>query len=420
LSLLCLYSAAHAVAAPENRSAAWTVSLEGEIRERFESTRNGVFGLVDAPDSDALLHRASLSIGGHRNEGIGAKLQLIGALTSGWDGDRSPVQDNSFDVLQAYAHATFAIADTTVNLRVGRQELALGASRLVSVRESPNVRRAFDGIRGTWVLDDALRVDAFVLRPVQPELGALDDRSSSDQTFSGLYGTFVLDALPGQVETYYLYLNRRRAAFAQATASETRHTLGMRLAGEGDAIDWNIEGAWQWGSFGAAAIRAWTLSVDLGYRWASIALAPRIGLKVNLISGDRDLDDDTLGTFNPLFPKLPYFSDANLVTPANLSDLQPNLTLRLAPNVTAAMSWNVLWKFARADAFYAPPLSVVPGTATSKRHSIGHQTSVSIAWQATGSLSIAGSYVYFEPGSVARSAGGVDGSFAAAWVQLRF
>lgn len=417
--VICMHASAHAIAHSDMPDA-WTVSIAGELRERVESTRNEIFGLVDANDSDALLHRASLSIEAHRDERSGARLQLISALTSGWDGDRSPVQDDSFDVLQAYAYATFAIADATVKLGVGRQELSLGASRLVSVRESPNVRRAFDGMRATWVRDETLQVDAFMLRPVQPQLGAFDDRSSTDQTFSGLYGTFRLDALPGQVETYYLYMYRRRAAFAQDSASESRHTFGARLAGERNAVDWNIEGAWQWGSFGAATIRAWTLSFDLGYRWRSTALAPRLGLKANIISGDRDLEDGTLGTFNPLFPKLPYFSDANLVTPANLIDLQPNLTIPLAPGVTIATSWNVLWKFARADAFYAPPLTAVPGTDTSRSRRIGQQTSVSIEWQATESLTIAGTYVYFEPGAVARNAGGVHGRFAAGWIQFRF
>lgn len=265
-----------------------------------------------------------------------------------------------------------------------------------------------------------MQIDAFLVHPVQPELGVLDDRSSSDQTFSGIYGTFALDALPGQLEAYYLYMDRRQAAFSQATASESRHTVGARLAGEHNAADWNIEGAWQWGSFGAATIRAWTLSADVGYRWSSTVLAPRIGLKADVISGDWDLDDGTLGTFNPLFPKLPYFSDANLVTPANLIDLQPNLTIQLAPNVTLATSWNVRWKFARDDAFYSPPLTAVAGTAASKSRSIGQQTSVSIEWQATEALSIAGTYVYFEPGAVARAAGGVDGDFAAGWVQFRF
>ncbi len=398
---------------------AWDISAAGELRERFESMRNEVFGLVPVDDSDTLLHRASLSLDARRGERIGAKVQFISASTSGWDGPRTPIQDNSFDVLQAYAHTSFAIDGATVTLRAGRQEIALGSSRLVSVREGPNVRRAFDGVRATWSRGATL-IDAFAVRTVQPEHGGFDDRSSSAETFSGIYGTFGLHAPLGQLETYYLYLYRRDAAFAQGAAGESRHTVGARLAGQYGSADWNLEGAWQWGSFGAASIRAWTLSADVGYQWSLIAFAPRLGLKADAISGDRDLHDGTLGTFNPLFPKLPYFSDANLVTPANLLDLQPSLRLQLAPDVTLSTSWNVLWKFAREDAFYAPPLAAVPGTAASRSRHIGQQTSISLEWHASDALTIAGTYVHFEPGAAARAPGGVDGHFFGGWVQFRF
>src|SRR6185369_10088237 len=100
-----------------------------------------------------------------------------------------------------------------------------------------------------------------------------------------------------------------------------------RAFGKRKSWDWNIEGAWQWGSFAPAQIRAWTISIDAGFEFTRLPLIPRLGLKADAISGDGNMEDLRLKTFNPLYPKLPYFSEANLATPANLLDFQPNLRL---------------------------------------------------------------------------------------------
>ncbi|MCR2572501.1 alginate export family protein, partial [Salmonella enterica] len=81
-------------------------------------------------------------------------------------------------------------------------------------------------------------------------------------------------------------------------------------------------------------IRAWTLATDTGLRWTELPLQPRLGLKADIASGDGNLHDGRLGTFNALFPKSAYFSEASLLAPANLMDVQPTLTLRLHDAVT--------------------------------------------------------------------------------------
>ena len=132
-----------------------------------------------------------------------------------------------------------------------------------------------------------------------------------------------------------------------AREDELRHTIGARLFGNLERFDLNLEGAWQWGSFGSQRIRAWTLSADIGYSLQSLPGSPRLGLKADAISGDHDPSDRTLGTFNPLFPRLPYFSEANIATPANLLDIQPSISFTLPRDVTATLSWNGLRKYAK-------------------------------------------------------------------------
>jgi hypothetical protein len=44
------------------------------------------------------------------------------------------------------------------------------------VRDGPNIRLAFDGLRWTWQ-GPRLRLDLLALRPVDNRVGAFDDRS---------------------------------------------------------------------------------------------------------------------------------------------------------------------------------------------------------------------------------------------------
>jgi hypothetical protein len=391
----------------------WSLEASGELRERFESINNPVFGLATPVQDDYFLHRAMLTAKVRYGENWTAATKWVSGQVSSSDALSPATQENSFDVLEAYIEKSSATLNGRVQLRLGRQEMAFGAARLVSVRESPNIRRAFDGVNAIWTNDSGVSASAFFVRPVSPKRGALDDLSSDEHRFWGLYVTWQSLGL----DAYYLGIDRDDAVFAQGIANETRHTIGARSFGERDGWDWNVEAAGQWGSFGDASIRAWTLSVETGFSFSWLPLSPRIGIKADIISGDDDEGDGRLGTFNPLFPKLPYFSEANLATPANLRDVQPSLGLTLTTKLSMSMSWNRLWKDEKRDAFYQPFLVPVSGTALTQSRNVGSQASVVISWQATHQLEVAATYVAFEPHSVVKQAGGYGGDFFAVWIR---
>jgi hypothetical protein len=402
-------------------AAAWSACFGGELRERFESLRHPAFGLGESEDNAYFLHRAVLSGELRHATDLRAVVEVASGLATGSTSPLSPTQDDALDILQIYIERSFVVANGRLAIRSGRQVLALGTSRLVSIRESPNIRRAFDGVSATWSQDERRSVTAFYVRPVFPEHGVFDDSSSARRRFWGVYATLPIDTEKDLfIDTYYLGLERTTATFAIGEARERRHTMGARVFGEREAWDWNLEGAWQWGSFGESRIRAWTVSVDVGFELSVLPLSPRVGLKADAISGDRNPRDRELGTFNPLFPKLPYFSEANLATPANLLDVQPNVRFALTCDLHLRLSWNGLWKYAAADAYYAPPLAPVDGTSLTPARDIGWQASSLIEWQAAEHIELAATYVSFEPGSVVRQRGGRAGSFFGAWIQWKF
>jgi hypothetical protein len=176
-----------------------------------------------------------------------------------------------------------------------------------------------------------------------------------------------------------------------------------------------VEAVSQSGRFAQIPLRAWTASFDIIYALSAAPDAPRAGLKLDLISGDH-ARRGRLGTFNPLFPRLSYFSDANLAAPANLMDVQPNLSAALASHLRITVGWNALWRFSREDAFYLPPLRAVALPSDAGRY-LGQQWISTLEWRWDARLTAALSAVRFEPGAALREAGGRKGHFFSASIQ---
>ena len=397
-----------------------TLTVGGEIRERFDTIWNPTFGFDGVGNEHVWLTRV-LAHGDLRYEDAARVFVQLGSHSAT---DRAfgnpPTDRDDIDLQQIFADLSAKMDDSTrLTLRGGRQEISFGSSRLVSVRESPNIRRSFDGARA-FAVGNGFRVDAISVQPVELREGAFDDRTDQAVSLWGVYGT-LSGALPkGQMlDVYYLGYERDDARFAAGTADEERHSFGTRYAGKSGAIEWDVEAVLQSGAFGAQDIRAWTLASDVGYSFTDHVWEPRVGLKTNIASGDSDTSDGKLETFNAMFPKLPYFTEANLVAPANFMDLHPTVSFSPIKELEVTFGWDVLWKQQSADAFYATPLVPVDGTAGSSMF-IGHQASVDLAYSLTPNISLAGSYVHFWAGDGLSGAGGRDGDYIGAWSSFRF
>jgi hypothetical protein len=287
-----------------------------------------------------------------------------------------------------------------------------GSQRLVSAREGPNIRRAFDAVK-VLASVSGWRADGFLSRPVEEEPGVFDD-GQSDDTLWGLYATH------GGLDLYYLGLDRPDATFVQGTGDEQRHSLGARGFGESGAWDYDFEGVWQFGAFDGGGIRAWTLASDTGYTFADAPFSPRLGLKADVISGDGSASDATLGTFNPLFPRGSYFGEIALIGPENLIDVHPSLDLHVSKSVTLSVDWDIFWRYSTGDGIYDNGGNVLRGADGGARF-IGSQVSIGIEWEAGRHTTVDFVYSHFFAGDYLRESGpGADVDFVAAWVLYRF
>ena len=398
-----------------SRSACWKdravgehtrLSVGGDLRVRYEYTANPRYGLEPQDRRGVWMQRysvfANLRLGG-RWRGFA---QLASSRTDGRIGGPSPVDENRLDPANLFVEWRSAPrGDDGIGMRAGIQELQFGSARLIDAREGPNVRRSFEAVRA-YASQGGWRVDAFAAAPRQNRQGSFDDARSSTQALRGIYATHT--AAAASLDIYALHYEDTLARYVQGVAHERRWTLGARVYGHRDAWDWNWETLVQGGRFGNAGVRAWSLATDTGYTFGEVAGRPRLALLVAVASGDKDPDDNRLGTLNPLYPRGNYFGDEATLGPRNFFNIHPTLSAQLTPRVQLDASLDFFWRYSTRDGIYAPNGTVIAFTGDSRaRHvativSLGINVAVSPGWSANAVVA------YAMPGEYLRDAGARD------------
>jgi hypothetical protein len=380
------------------------ISFGGTLRHRLNMYDNDNFGLRGVADGHLLLNRALLHADVHLGDYVRTFIELGAHQADGYDLTSGPFDEDDADVTQAFVD--LRLDQST--LRLGRQEMGLGSARLLSVRDGPNVRRSFDGIRfDTSIADSHLRL--FILSEVEVDEGAFDNDTNDDQTLWGVYNTSDFGFT--EVDTYYLGLYRGGATYHQGQANETRHSLGTRIFGSKNNWDWNYEFVYQFGDFGDANINAWTVASITGYSFNDTMWSPRLSLSANIASGDDDENDDDLNTFNPLLPNLAYFEEAAVFSPQNFYNVEPEVTIYPTDKLSISADWNFFWRLEDNDAVYVRGSGALSGTAGASGDFVAHVPSISIDYQINQHIKFDISYSHFFAQEVVENAGGDDVSF---------
>jgi hypothetical protein len=285
------------------------------------------------------------------------------------------VDEDKLDLAQAFLDVQVSGEEgPTATLRLGRQEMGYGATRWISNRDGVTVHHAFEGAK-LIVRAKAWRVDAFVTEYVSTEPGVFDDSRDPGRDFWGVYATRPLSG-GANLDVYYLGLNRDGAHFAQGTANELRHSAGGRAWGKHGRFDYDVEPLVQWGSFGDGDIRAWAVESDTGWALAKAPPSPRLGLRANATSGDRDPSNPDLETFNPLFPRGIYHQIVGLNGHVNFMDLQPTLSIPLGKRLTVTPDWDFIWRESLHDGVYGVAGNLLRPPGGSRARYVGSQASV--------------------------------------------
>ena len=278
-----------------------------------------------------------------------------------------------------------AIADgDSLDLRLGRQTLDLGARRLVARNRFRATINAFTGAASTWLGGDT-RVDSFAFMPVQrlptdpQELrdNVIEFDEEQERTlFTGVHVTWPVfdDTATGELYGYGLIeddeadvekLNRRLL------------TLGGRVSdmpGPGE-FGYDSETALQFGKSRASKSStedldhlAWWTHLTVQYRFEGTT-RPRLGFLFDWGTGDDDPNDGQNNRFDGLYgarvpelgPAALYgpFSRNNLISPGVRFEFDP------APDVAVRMTHRLYWLDSDTDFFGATRLRDATGNSGS-------------------------------------------------------
>jgi hypothetical protein len=388
------------------------ISFGGSVRLQYFNVKNENWGDKERDKDGYVFARTLAHADLYVNKYFRTFVQIQSSLVDGRPGT-SPVDENPLEIHQAFI-------DLNVNkqliFRVGRQELTYGAQRLVAVREGPNSRQSFDGLKSGFTAGN-YKVDLFYTHHVASKKGIFDDGFNRNTKFWGAYN--VINKVPffQNIDLYYLGLWRKHVTYDDGAAREVRHSAGTRIWGNRGSWKYDVEALYQFGKLGTSDIAAWTASLSTAYTLGRA----EIGLKTEAISGDTRYADGKLGTFNPLFPRGSYFGLASLIGPSNLLDVHPSLIFAVTKKLNWELDYDVFWRYSRNDGLYAVSTSLIYSGKNVADKYIGQQLSTDFVYTPTSSLYMRAEFTWFDAGGFLKEAGaGKDILFFCFTTQIKF
>lgn len=391
------------------------LSLGGGLRERFETNDAPRLRTVPGQADSYLISRMEAHADLHAGP-----VQVFAQLQSDFapgKANKSPVDSNRLDLEQAFVAYSGSLGPGTFKARIGRQQFAFDLQRFVAVRDGPNVRQSFDALWGDYEIGK-WRLIAYYTQPVaNRDERPFDDKSSPGNRF---YGVRVERQVLGtnELSAYWSRFTNDEASFLAGAGRERRDVWDVRFAGKKGAADWDVEVMGQTGHVGARRIEAWGAGSRMGYTFGALALKPRIGLQLDMASGDHDRADNTIGTFNPLFPNGAYLNLAGYTGYANFVHLKPSVTILPTSRLTLMGAVAAEWRATTSDAIYTQPNVPVPNTQGRGSSWTGTYQQLRADWRATANLTGAIEAVHFVAGDTVRTAGGDDSNYLG--VELKF
>lgn len=420
------------------RESDYFLTLGGEVREQYEYILNDNFG-VGAKNSDGYwLQRLMLHSDWHFGPFVRVFGQFKSNLEEGREPGPRPPDRKRLDLNQAfidfsYPRTNLSSAATSLTLRLGREEIDFGDERLIAVREGANARQSSDGARFIYNSPKA-RVDAFALQLDADRPGYFNnDPNWSHQTLWGLYATIPLTTKSTastlnniSLDLFYLGFNHDNARFNAGVGNETRHTVGGRLwrAHYINGLDFNVLGAYQFGSFGNKEISAFSAALDAGYKLQQLLFAPRVACSLQISSGDSSPNDKRLETFNAMFPAGYYYGGGLIgqIGPANAIIFQPELDLHPTSTLGVYLKGLFVWREDTGDGLYNTPGSLIRTSSANTKRYVGASPEILVTQQLGRHAIFSVSYYHFYRGGFLTENQPVskDVDYFSAWLTYKF
>jgi hypothetical protein len=374
------------------------IDFTGQIRERGEYFDHPAWG-AQPPDNGYLLQRYLFSADLHLAPSFRVFCQLGSSLIDGRDGGpRVAVDKQELSFNQCFADVPLLrTGKKQLTIRAGRQLVSLGSTRLVAIGAGLNVEQPFDGARlmldmGNW------QFQGLALRPVAVASGILQSGPDHTQELWGVYGTHSVPIPKSKLDLYYLGYDHAKAIWNAGFGREQRQSFGIRLYAPTPTWYYDWEFIYQTGRFGPDNIRAWSIGTNTGYRFRHAKFTPRVEIDTGAMSGDGNLKDKTLGTFNSLFPNGSYLGQALLLGPYNVVIARPKLELHLTSKLTLSPNFEALWRESTTDGIYGSVGYPTHAGTLSGARFVGSQIDAELDYRLGRHMLLSVDYEHFFPG----------------------
>lgn len=391
------------------------LSIGGELRSQYQFFKNENWGNTPTDNNGFLLNRVLL----HTDLKFKNKFRLFTHLQSITALSRinpNSVEKNELDFHQLFLDYYFVDGDNKWTLRLGRQEVLFGSQRLVSVREGPNNRRAFDGIKLNYNTPNSF-FSAFYLQAVANVPHFFDDKVTYSNKLFGTYNQLKKLKYIHNIDLYYLGTYSQKVIYSNTSGVDNRNSIGTRIWNTTSKWSYDFEMVYQFGKINDQKIAAYTLSSNTSFKIAKTTF----GFKTELISGDIKKDDTSLNTFNPLFPKGAYFGLAALIGPENLIDVHPYLEHNITNKIVLGLDYDLFLRYSLNDGIYGANVKPIFSTTNSNQRNIGGQWGLNFDYQVNPFLDLVLEGTWFNAGQYIKEvSAGKDIYFTAFTMQYKF
>ncbi len=375
------------------------LSLSGEFRFRFENGQG--LGYSEDSDDGYGLTRTRLELGVRPVSWLNFGIQAQDSRAPGI----RPALSNSgavrdpFDLRQAYAE--IGASRSPASLKVGRQALIYGDSRLIGAPNWSNTSRVFDAVR-LQVRGSGAKLDLFSASVVRNDPNRRLNRSVEGEYLHGLYGSLE-NVIPGSTLEPYLLWQTKSSVVNELNAlgDLDRYTLGFRAWAKGlGPWDYNAALVRQWGQVAGSDIQAWAYYGELGYS-IEARLNPRLYIHYNFGSGDKDPEDGRFGGFVNLYPTTAFlYGRANRVGWRNHKGLRLGSEFKPHSKLTLLLEFHSFWLASKTDALYSPAgrVSVAPPPGGARDAKVGNEVDAVFTVPVTDNFSLGAGLAHMLPG----------------------
>lgn len=405
---------------PLNEEKSSYLSFGGEVRYQYFNVTHEDWGDTAIDRDGYVLNRFLAHVDFHAKDYFRFFLQLQSSNASSRI-NPGLVEENPLDFHQAFFDIRFLNGSATqLIFRAGRQELSYGSQRMIAAREIPNNRSAFDAVKLIFN-EGNFKTDLFYTHRVANKKGIFDDHFSKDVKFWGSYTVLKNVPFIHNFDLYYLGLWKKHFTYDDGSGRELRHSFGTRIWKNAGNWQYDFESVYQIGKLGSQNIRAWTISSNSTYQFKNTKMSPIIGLKTEMISGNKHYDDGTIETFNAPFARGAYFGLAALIGPSNLFDVHPSIDVDLTKSLNFSLDYDVFWRLSRNDGIYATNIQLLYSGRESNKKYIGMQYAGEMQYVVSNQLTLKLEGTFFKSGAfIKESSAGKNIVFGGATAQFKF